>query len=157
MKLINVTVVSHQEGVMKMCHGRPIFPQRVFKDAILCSEGCYKVRVQMMRGWGAFVGVNGHLAEAEVEVCWCGMPPFAYSSIGWYWRNRKPVFFFSLFLIHIYSYLLSYFKLKYSRFTVLCVSFWYTTKWVSYTYIFSSDFPLWFYYRLLNLVPCAIQ
>jgi len=46
-----------------------------------------KVRVQM-RGLRAFYreGKRVTWAEAgvEVEVCSCGMPPFAYSAIGWH-------------------------------------------------------------------------
>ena len=41
-----------------------------------------------------------------------------------------------------------------------CVSFWYTAKWFYiyvYIYIYSFSYSIIVYYKILNIVPCAIQ
>ena len=39
-----------------------------------------------------------------------------------------------------------------------CVSFWCTAKWFSYTYVcIYIFFSIMVYYRMLNIVPCAIR
>ena len=38
-----------------------------------------------------------------------------------------------------------------------CVSFWGTAKWFSFIYFFFMFFSVMVYYRMLSIVPCAVQ